>query len=193
MPLIKCPYLTHLTVQQIRSSASTILNAGANTCPVFAQWIRRSTSNSMTFEQLKSVHENLNREIHLAAECEDVHCPFLKSSSIPLRRLSIDEDAIVISRKPGKRRFSKLDECIPSGFSSGYETSFSYEKFFAEQIQAKKRDNSYRIFKRIERKEGLFPCANEKLNNDQSRSITVWCSNDYLGLSQHPKLKHAVM
>jgi 5-aminolevulinate synthase len=75
-------------------------------------------------------------------------------------------------------------------------SSFEYNKFFDEKIEGKKRDNSYRIFKRIQRKSGLFPKAQEKNNLDDdidSRMITVWCSNDYLGLGQHPKLKKAVM
>jgi 5-aminolevulinate synthase len=73
---------------------------------------------------------------------------------------------------------------------------FEYSNFFLEQIEAKKRDNSYRIFKRVQRTSGLFPQAEEKKDSDEendSRKITVWCSNDYLGLGQHPKLKKAVM
>jgi 5-aminolevulinate synthase len=74
--------------------------------------------------------------------------------------------------------------------------SFEYNTFFDDKIEAKKRDNSYRIFKRIQRKSGLFPKAEEKNHLDEdtdARTITVWCSNDYLGLGQHPKLKKAVM
>jgi len=73
---------------------------------------------------------------------------------------------------------------------------FEYDTFFDEKIQEKKLDNSYRVFKRIQRKSGLFPQAQEKNSLDDdidSRTITVWCSNDYLGLGQHPKLKKAVM
>jgi 5-aminolevulinate synthase len=76
------------------------------------------------------------------------------------------------------------------------ETSFAYDSFFHDKIDAKKRDNSYRVFKRVQRKSGLFPQAEEKTTLDddsESRTITVWCSNDYLGLGQHPKLKRAVM
>ncbi len=74
--------------------------------------------------------------------------------------------------------------------------SFKYNTFFDEKIEAKKRDNSYRVFKRVLRQSGCFPQAKEQkhLDNDsESRTITVWCSNDYLGLGQHPKLKKAVM
>ena len=74
--------------------------------------------------------------------------------------------------------------------------SFEYNHFFDEKIEAKKRDNSYRVFKRVQRKSGCFPQAQEQKHledESDSRTITVWCSNDYLGLGQHPKLKKAVM
>lgn len=73
---------------------------------------------------------------------------------------------------------------------------FEYDHFFDEKIEAKKRDNSYRVFKRVQRRSGSFPRAEEKKHLDddsESQTITVWCSNDYLGLGQHPKLKKAVM
>ena len=76
------------------------------------------------------------------------------------------------------------------------ENGFEYDQFLQEKIEAKKRDNSYRVFKRVQRKSGLFPRAEERktLDDDsESRTITVWCSNDYLGLGQHPKMKKAVM
>jgi 5-aminolevulinate synthase len=86
----------------------------------------------------------------------------------------MDEDTIEVDRKLGKiiRPLTHITN------------AFEYNSFFDEKIEAKKRDNSYRIFKRVQRKSGSFPRAED--NN--SRTITVWCSNDYLGLGQHPKL-----
>ena len=78
----------------------------------------------------------------------------------------------------------------------GVTSSFGYDAFFNEKIEAKRRDNSYRVFKRVHRNSGLFPKAQERKNLDDdvgSRTITIWCSNDYLGLGQHAKLKKAVM
>lgn len=124
----------------------------------------------------------------ISAECEDLLCPFLKSTPIALRRVNIDEDAIEVKRK-----------VIPTTASHqtvSTEDLFKYDEYFHDRIEAKKRDNSYRIFKRVQRQSGSFPRAQEKKNLDDdidSRTITVWCSNDYLGLGQHPKLKQAVM
>lgn len=56
----------------------------------------------------------------------------------------------------------------------------------------KKKDHSYRIFKKVNRlaNEGLFPKALEYSWGE--KAITVWCSNDYLGMSCHPEVKKAV-
>lgn len=67
---------------------------------------------------------------------------------------------------------------------------FNYESFFEGEIQKKKRDHSYRIFKNVMRKGRKFPYAEE--HSGEKKDITVWCSNDYLGMSWHPKVTKAV-
>lgn len=89
----------------------------------------------------------------------------------------------------------KRERPMPS-VTDNVTNNFEYEGFFNAKIESKKLDNSYRVFKRVQRKSGCFPKAEERntLSDDsESRTITVWCSNDYLGLGQHPKLKKAVM
>ena len=51
-------------------------------------------------------------------------------------------------------------------------------------------DHSYRVFKKVNRMAGSFPSAKEF--SWGPKDITVWCSNDYLGMSAHPKVKDAV-
>jgi 5-aminolevulinate synthase len=68
--------------------------------------------------------------------------------------------------------------------------TFPYEEFFHEQIMQKKRDHSYRVFKKVNRMAAEFPGAYEYSWGE--RPITVWCSNDYLGMSCHPEVKEAV-
>ncbi|XP_077297674.1 5-aminolevulinate synthase [Arctopsyche grandis] len=71
------------------------------------------------------------------------------------------------------------------------ERTFPYEDFFRDQILLKKKDHSYRIFKKVNRlaAEGKFPGALEYSWGE--KPITVWCSNDYLGMSCHPEVKRA--
>lgn len=69
---------------------------------------------------------------------------------------------------------------------------FPYDQFFHQQIMKKKKDHSYRIFKKVNRLAGpgQFPNAYEYSWGE--KPITVWCSNDYLGMSCHPEVKNAV-
>ena len=66
-----------------------------------------------------------------------------------------------------------------------------YEDFFAERIGALKREGRYRVFADLERQAGRFPRALCH-RAGEVREITVWCSNDYLGMGQHPEVLAAM-
>ena len=66
-----------------------------------------------------------------------------------------------------------------------------YAKAFAEALQALKDEGRYRIFADIRRDRGRFPSARHYAGGD-ARPITVWCSNDYLGMGQHPAVLAAM-
>jgi len=67
-----------------------------------------------------------------------------------------------------------------------------YEKIFADAIGAIREEGRYRVFADISRERGNFPRALRHDAGDNARSITVWCSNDYLGMGQHPKVLEAM-
>ncbi len=62
-----------------------------------------------------------------------------------------------------------------------------HESFFAERIAALKAEGRYRVFADLARHAGDFPRATRYTGNDRE-DITVWCSNDYLGMGQHPNV-----
>ncbi len=61
----------------------------------------------------------------------------------------------------------------------------SFDSIFNEQVDALKAEGRYRIFAELERKRGQFPLA-ARHHDGRISDVTVWCSNDYLGMGQHP-------
>jgi 5-aminolevulinate synthase len=60
-----------------------------------------------------------------------------------------------------------------------------FESFFSDQLGVLKQEGRYRVFMDLERQAGSFPRAKRHVNGT-IQDITIWCSNDYLGMGQHP-------
>ncbi|MBD0864163.1 MAG: 5-aminolevulinate synthase [Rhodobacteraceae bacterium] len=66
-----------------------------------------------------------------------------------------------------------------------------FDALFQSQLDNLKQEGNYRIFAELERKAGQFPRA-KCHNDDAPDDVTVWCSNDYLGMGQHPMVARAM-
>ncbi len=66
--------------------------------------------------------------------------------------------------------------------------SIDYDKHFQGCIDQVKSEGRYRIFATMERIAGRFPYANYYNAQGGSKEVAIWCSNDYLGMGQHPKV-----
>ena len=68
-----------------------------------------------------------------------------------------------------------------------------YEAFFRSQIDNLKREGRYRVFADLERRAGNFPKAKHYDSvTGEVQEVTVWCSNDYLGMGQNPVVLDAM-
>uniref|UniRef100_A0AAR2IJU6 5-aminolevulinate synthase n=1 Tax=Pygocentrus nattereri TaxID=42514 RepID=A0AAR2IJU6_PYGNA len=82
-----------------------------------------------------------------------------------------------------------LQENMPKSISN-----FRYDEFFEKKIDEKRNDHTYRVFKTVNRRATEFPMADDYSESLVSkRDVSVWCSNDYLGMSRHPRVVQSVM
>ncbi|KAF6011305.1 mitochondrial 5-aminolevulinate synthase [Brettanomyces bruxellensis] len=115
------------------------------------------------------------------------HCPVMGPALKAEQRLEYST-----STKPAQARAAQAaihaepveNVAQLEGFKTN-EKPFDYEAAVSEQLEAKRKDHSYRYFNNINRLAKEFPKAHREREDDK---VMVWCSNDYLGMSKNKEV-----
>ncbi|XP_063605302.1 5-aminolevulinate synthase, erythroid-specific, mitochondrial-like isoform X2 [Penaeus indicus] len=210
-----CPFLSRLPGQFLRNYGASLVRQYGEMCPAVSCFTRNYNSlpsatntegeKKCPFLNNKNLVKQASREVqediidlaareqgpseHEAKPKDQVKCPFLASQGIPVANVTVIEAPSGHEAKPKDQ--VKCPFLASQGTSVVEEQElFPYNDFFQEQIARKKADHSYRVFKKVSRMASQFPKAKEYSWGE--KEITVWCSNDYLGMSRHEKVREAV-
>ncbi|KAG8177301.1 hypothetical protein JTE90_002528 [Oedothorax gibbosus] len=158
----KCPFVSGLNPLFMKNYGASLMKLYADQCPFMRHYASYKTQNGEAADKL-----NVKT------------CPFLETVKPACKAASKEMQQDVIDLTKSKEP------------TSGVTEKFPYQEFFQGEIAKKKRDHSYRVFKRVNRMADNFPCATEY--SSDKKKIVVWCSNDYLGMSSHPEVRKAVI
>ena len=216
--MLKCRYLSQFSMADLSKNAANVSKV-ADQCPFMSHVKRTVTttanqSNPATAEAQKEntkssfiqqteVQNRVKRPAQPVACTNTINCPFFKQNDMDLKKLikkrDLDDysntnemisDQASIMRNNNKRLNATISENVKA--DSKNSQLFDYEKFFAQSIENKKKDGSYRYFKKVVRHAETFPNVQEH-RQDHLKEITIWCSNDYLGLGRHPHVQNKVI
>lgn len=154
--------------------------------------LRKLSSSSSSFPLLKSAQ---------------LKCPIMSSlpplggqggarsiSSSPICPFATTVDELTAFAPPPSMTLTMMGkEKTPQGSKKGEEKEdplllsnplkpFDYEAFYDQELTKKHKDKSYRYFNNINRLAQAFPQGHTCKEEER---ITVWCANDYLGMSKH--------
>ncbi|KAH0630039.1 hypothetical protein JD844_012608 [Phrynosoma platyrhinos] len=178
---------SQLPVSHPPTTSQSANQASVSKCPFLAAQINEGNSNVFCKASLE-----------LQEDVEEMQAVRKEFAKTPEKNVESDAEKqngllkkfqdIMLKQRP-ERVSHLLQENLPKSVST-----FQYDQFFEKKIDEKKKDHTYRVFKTVNRRAQVFPMADDYSESHTSKKeVSVWCSNDYLGMSRHPRVCGAVM
>ncbi|XP_036389290.1 5-aminolevulinate synthase, erythroid-specific, mitochondrial [Megalops cyprinoides] len=210
-----CPFLKSVPRMTLRRSGASLFSL-ADRCPIIARQVStppaqrpRDNGHSGSMALSAGPKRSLAQEASQVAMSMANGCPFV-SSQIAMVKASPEVQEDVCPSKTGVvsslfkgLRSSIMEKIQPHTEQTPSVThllrdnmevpSFDYDAFFDNKIFQKKNDHTYRVFKTVNRRVDVFPFAEDySITNRHGAQVSVWCSNDYLGMSRHPRVLDSI-
>ena len=206
----QCPFLSSAkssTIRTLYTHASSHypslnrLTEQATGCPVMgpvlasrSRQIAASYASVAGNVDVKKIHEEKGVDMQKASTADIEKCPHASAALSAARvaqelasahqqksRTNQPTPTFSTPAKPTGCPFHNAK--VENNPSRSVEEGFDYEKFYREELDKKRADNSYRYFNNINRMAQKFPIAHTGKVTDQ---VEVWCANDYLGMGNNP-------
>ncbi|KAF3696740.1 5-aminolevulinate synthase, erythroid-specific, mitochondrial [Channa argus] len=208
-----CPFLKSVPKPALRGTGAALLSL-ADQCPIIVR--QMTVSGPASLEEKLSISPTKVKSHQIptvdqrkmfaqmatqVAVSVSKGCPFVSSQiGMVQARPEVQEDV-----KEGLTSLLKdfKDSILPTSAETNTVThflrdnmvgpSYDYDRFFTEKIAEKRKDHTYRVFKTVNRSAEVFPFAEDYSAAGRAGSqVSVWCSNDYLGMSRHPQVQRAI-
>jgi len=160
---LKCPVMKDLLVQ---NNTTVETKKAGGSCPFSSTTVLQTLTNTVNKAiHTAAIHANVEQKLQMETKPKEMN--ELNTASI--------QDNISIKQKV-----------------EPYTEPFKYDDHFNHMIDVKKKDHSYRVFRKINRNASHFPLAEDyTYEESKPKKVTVWCSNDYLGMSRHDHVVNA--
>ncbi|OAK94878.1 delta-aminolevulinic acid synthase [Phaeosphaeriaceae sp. SRC1lsM3a] len=189
-----CPFLSKTSPATLRSLSTTAashdVSPGAGKmsnlqvlgrrCPIMgkALAVQSVRNNALTgsFGGARAYHSRVSHhraKLHTSASKE--------AQAVEIDRLHAKQNHVPFAPTAQKPLNTKTASVGHS--NAAQATKFDYEGFYHNELDKKHKDKSYRYFNNINRMAKEFPRAHLASKEEK---VTVWCSNDYLGMGRNP-------
>ncbi|EOQ99166.1 hypothetical protein J056_002492 [Wallemia ichthyophaga EXF-994] len=167
-----CPFLGSNTTKQLSTLSHTTSNgftsnltSKAQSCPIMGPAIQQQKKHYASVASKKDV-DAIHKNQGVKKSSGGV-CPHAAAGIAAAKAAAAAANAPIPQSPPSPSTSSAL---------------FNYDDFYAQQLQTKHDDASYRYFNNINRLAHKFPVAHTSRPDEE---VTVWCSNDYLGMGKN--------